>query len=159
MAALKQSIGVVNDYWMLKHGAIDMANLDYLTLREWATTKAFNGRKPITIEMLNKHLGVTSSAAGAAAAAGAGESSQPKPKPTPKSTPKSAGTTTGITPKSNLKQSLMFMYPLFGKKDGRGNIKSEDAELYDSMRSWITEQVGLKYLTHVIYLTYLSPNI
>lgn len=122
MAALIETEKMVNDYWLKKYGTIDKNSEDYNMLRSWAFSKAFNARKPVTLEMLLKEVGQSKSTPSASA-------SKPKPPTKP------------ATISSMVKESLAYMYPLFGKKDGRGNVKKDDDELYKSMQAWIAEQV------------------
>jgi hypothetical protein len=123
MAALIETEKMVNDYWVKKYGTIDKNSEDYNVLRSWASSKAFNARKPVTLEMLLKEVGQSKPMSTPSASA-----SKPNPKPKPAAS-------------SMVKESLAYMYPLFGKKDGRGNVKKDDDELYKSMQAWIAEQV------------------
>ena len=120
MAALIETEKMVNDYWLKKYGTIDKNSEDYNALRSWASSKAFNARKPVTLEMLLKEIDAHTPST---------------------SVPKSAKPTKPATTSSMVKESLAYMYPLFGKKDGRGNVKKDDDELYKSMQAWIAEQV------------------
>jgi hypothetical protein len=121
MASLEYSKKIVNDYWLKKYGKIDKNDDDYNMLLDWAIAKAFNSRRHVTMDMLYTYMG-----------------DEPLVR---KATPPSLHSTPPSAKPSMLKTSLAFMYPLFGKKDGRGTIKKDDQELYESMRSWVNKQV------------------
>lgn len=137
MAALRSTKKLVNDYWLDKYGKIDKNDADYTTLMDWAEDKAFNARRPLTMDMVKAQLAV-------------------------KTTPSSVKTTPRSAKPFNatiLKTSLAYMYPLFGKQDGRGTVKKDDKELYESMRSWVNTQVIVTHIAYMSTSSHIHHNI
>jgi hypothetical protein len=125
MASLDESEKVVKEYWLRTHGGkIDNNNEEYMALKNWAVRKAFNLRRPVTSEMLLKHL------SGAAGSTTPGSQSL--------SGAKSAGKKDEI-----VKASLAHVYKLFGKKDGRGKVTADDKDTYTAMCDWVQNQVSI----------------
>ena len=121
MASLDESEKVVKEYWLKTHGGkIDNNDEAYIALKRWAIRKAFNLRRPVTSEMLVKHLN------GAASAT------------TPQSQTKSASKKDDVH-----KTSLAHVYKLFGKKDGRGKVTAEDKDTYTALCDWVQNQVSI----------------
>jgi hypothetical protein len=126
MAALRDTETLVNDYWLKKHSKIDYSNPEYRELCAWANAKAYNSRKPVTTEMLAKHV----------------DGDKTPGKPAVKSKILPLPKALSVTRRNFLKDSLTNMYPLFGKAGGRGKVKKEDTEAYEHLKEWIEVQVS-----------------
>jgi hypothetical protein len=131
MASVRETDEAVDAYWYETHGDIDRNSNEYRNLHTWAVSKLLSSRKSVTPEMVAKYAEKKNTPK-------AKELLKPKaPKP---------------TKVDSVKASLSNMYPLFGKRDGRGGPKKEDAPMYEQLRTYIIEQVNRQSSTWAMCL-------
>ena len=140
MASVRQTDAAVDAYWLETHGDIDRNSNEYRKAHSWAISQLFSSRKSVTPEMVAKYVSGKNT-----------PKSLPKPENAPAPAPKAkASKQTKVDP--DVKASLLNMYPLFGKKDGRGAPKKEDAPIFEQLKTYIIEQVNRQSSTWAMCL-------
>ena len=159
MASVRETDEAVDAYWYETHGDIDRNSNEYRNLHTWAVSKLLSSRKSVTPEMVAKYAEKKNTPKSLPKALAA-----PKPENAPAMAPKlkplnalkakellkpKAPKPTKVDP---VKASLSNMYPLFGKRDGRGAPKKEDAPIFEQLKTYIIEQVNRQSSTWAMCL-------
>jgi hypothetical protein len=148
MAALDATEEIVNAFWKKEHGEIDNNDEDYNKLKSWAFRKAFNSKKPVTDEMLqayvNSDFAVTPKSVPPKSPGKAVAQAIKKTLGVDVDVNVSGAETSTWTKKDKelaIKESMIHVYKLFGKKDGRGKVDAKRQPLYTALSSWVNHQV------------------
>ena len=106
----------MNEVWTSKFGVIDLADEGYQKFAAWSFKKIYSWRKPIPVDILTKYFDEPTVAVEVTAA------------------PKKFNT--------NIRESMLHVYPMFGMVDGRTAIKdNRKKQQFQEIRSWIISQV------------------